>query len=208
MAKRTIKSQGATSNAPIILGSDDGSTLGAGDVAASSASGGDGLIIIDPATIGSVGSDNGSSGDNSGDAPKRRGRQPGSTNSKKSPSLDINGVEAILFSAHALLAGISKTPELVLDKDESKMLAKGISDVSRHYDVSTTQKTMDIANLVMVAGMIYGSRMIAIRARKSEERKNRPERSAAPIAAAPTADVNNVVIPGVGTVLANGQLVQ
>lgn len=72
---------------------------------------------------------------------------------------------------HGLLAGITKTPEFALDQNEAKELAQAVGNVSRHYDVSASAKTVDIANLIMVCGMVYGSRILAVRARKTNEKK-------------------------------------
>lgn len=157
-----------------------------------------GLTIIDPADIdGSAGdgnSDGRNTGDNAGEpVRKRRGRPAGSarTARAKKATLDINGVEGILLSAHTLLAAIAKTPELILDKDEAKQLAEGIANVSRHYDLETTQKGMDWGNLIMVVGMIYGTRIFAIRAKKASSKK--PD--------VPQTMASNVVdIPGVGKI--------
>lgn len=94
---------------------------------------------------------------------------------------------------------------MALDQNEAKELAKGIANVSRHYDVSTSQKTMDIANLVMVCGMVYGSRILAIRNRRKAERPERPVQEAEKKS---NSFDGSVIIPGVGTVRADGMLVQ
>jgi hypothetical protein len=151
---------------------DIGTTGGAGDIGNSLTDAG--FIVVDPAAIGdSGGSDNGDAGNSSGEPRKRRGRKPGTgaARSGKAPPLDINGVQALLFSAHNILAAITKTPEFSLSETESEELAKGIANVSRHYDVAASAKTVDIMNLAMVAGMIYGSRIMAMRNRKSAEKK-------------------------------------
>ncbi len=206
MARQVRKSGNTVSSPSIIIDGNDGADVST-SIVADDAGSTDGLIIIDPASVGSGGSDNGSSTDTTGEPVKRRGPKLGSTRStsKKGAALDINGVEAILFSAHTILAAISKTPEMALDQSEAKELAKGIANVSRHYDVSTTQKTMDIANLVMVAGMIYGSRIMAIRNRKKTERPARAANAPSPVAPQPE---HGITIPGVGTMMENGMLVQ
>lgn len=72
-----------------------------------------------------------------------------------------------------MLAAIARIPELAIDKDEANALATGISRVSSHYDMAATQKSLDWANLFMALGMVYGPRIIAISARKSDEKKAR-----------------------------------
>ena len=154
----------------------DGGTIGVDGIADSSADE-NGLIIIDPIEFGGdgAGSDIGSNGDTSGEPRKRRGRKPGSGSARsgKTQALDINGIEKILFSTHMLLAGLVKTPELALDANEASELAKAIGSVSRHYDVSASAKTVDIANLVMVCGMVYGTRLLAVRARTRKEKNDK-----------------------------------
>lgn len=81
---------------------------------------------------------------------------------EKKGALDVSGVEAILFSAHMMLAGITKNAELSLDKQESRMLAEAIDKVNRHYELTASAKAVDWANLVMVAAMIYGPRIAKI----------------------------------------------
>lgn len=91
-----------------------------------------------------------------------------------------------------MLAALTKTQELALDKEEANRLAEGISNVSRHYDIAATQKSMDWANLIMVCGMIYGTRIFAIR----ENRKAKKPVPASPTVAQP--EPGKIVIPGVG----------
>lgn len=135
-----------------------------------------GDLIIDPAAI-SAGESAGSGGDSSGSSTgepirKRRGRKPGSTNKNKNAPLDINGLEAILLSSHALLAGIV-APQLKIDSDEAHQLATGISNVARHYDIGATEKTLDWCNLFMALGVVYGQRIMAI----GMERRSKPKKA-------------------------------
>lgn len=67
---------------------------------------------------------------------------------------------------------------MALEKAESEELAKGIASVARHYDVSASAKSVDIANLIMIVGMIYGPRIFAYRTRKSAARKRKEAENA------------------------------
>lgn len=103
------------------------------------------------------------------------------------------------MSTHAMLAGLTKAHELALEPSEAKSLAQGIANVASHYDVQTSTKALDWTNLIMVCGMIYGTRIVAIR----ERRRNARPQNEAPRAAAPSRQPNNanvVEIPGVGMV--------
>jgi hypothetical protein len=66
-------------------------------------------------------------------------------------------------------AAALETPELKLDESEAKTLAQAIGNVAAYYPISIDPKTLVWANLIMVCGAIYGSRAIAIFARKKQE---------------------------------------
>lgn len=95
---------------------------------------------------------------------------------------------------HAMLAALTSIKEMELDKDEAKALSSAAANVARHYDVSASQKSLDWANLVMVAGSLYGSRIFAYRLRRSTERKTKAQAQPAPAAYVPV-----VTFPGDGT---------
>lgn len=80
----------------------------------------------------------------------------------------------ILLSAHNMLAGMTKIPELAMDKGESDALAKGIANVAKHYDVvAMSEKTAAWVNLGQIAAMVYGPRFYTAFSRRKE---NRPKR--------------------------------
>ncbi len=64
----------------------------------------------------------------------------------------------------------------MLDESEAKAFLKAAQNVARHYDVQTTQKTLDWIALIGSIGSIYGTRTFAIMARKSGERAASEER--------------------------------
>jgi hypothetical protein len=72
---------------------------------------------------------------------------------------------------HAGLAALSKCPELAIGEAESKQLAEAAGKVMRHYPIETTQKTLDWAGLGLLAGTIYGTRVVAIGMRRDKERR-------------------------------------
>lgn len=164
----------------------------------------DGTVIIDPASIG--GPDAGSGGDS--DPVKRgRGRPRGSGNggtrrssTTKGPQIDINGLEKILLSGHAMLAGIAKTPELELDAMEAKDLATAAAAVARHYDMTMTAKAMDWTNLIMTLGAVYGTRLMAVRMRRTMERGPRVASATVETPTPASAATRRVNVPGVGEI--------
>ena len=143
-----------------------------------------GYTVFEPAAASGNGNDvgNGSAGSQPGK--RKRGRPPGSrngnsgngngsanTSAKKKATVDISGLEKLLFSTHAMLAGLTKTPEFCIDQSEAKMLAEGAANVARHYNVIVNEKTQDWANLIMCLGAVYGTRFVAISTRKKSKAK-------------------------------------
>jgi hypothetical protein len=111
-----------------------------------------------------------------GDLPerKRRGRPPGSANKAKPVPANISGIEKTLYGIHQMLGAII-APELAIGEDDAKELASSIHAVNRHYNVRMfDEKTQDWLNLIMIAGAMYGGRIVAIRDRKRASRVARP----------------------------------
>lgn len=73
-----------------------------------------------------------------------------------------------------MLSGITQTPELALDISEAANLAQALDTVNKFYNVEVAEKTIAWTNLAMVAGMIYGTRLVAIRMRRQSERRAPP----------------------------------
>lgn len=69
-----------------------------------------------------------------------------------------------------VLANAVGIEELTLSPDESKELAKAVAEVQSHYDTVIDPKTMAWVQLAMVAGSVYGPRMIAFNIRKKREK--------------------------------------
>lgn len=167
------------SNVPgnITLGSDGqatgpiGSIGDAGDGAGGSDGGGFGdNIVIDPSTVGKSAAGN-VGGDTGPATGRKRGRPRGSgKTSAKAAALPVEGIAQALFGIHAMLASMSGTPEWAIDNEEAKLIANTSANVSRHYGAEMTQKAMDWTNLLAALGMVYGTRVFAIRTRKADER--------------------------------------
>lgn len=125
------------------------------------------------------------------DIGKRRGPRSGNSNKGSSARLEIEGVSTLLLSTHAMLAGLTRTTELQIDKAEADHLAKGIADVAAFYDTVISPKTLAWINLTQIAGIIYGPRMFLISARRQQERAAR--RAARP--AQPQQPMANGAVP-------------
>jgi len=63
-------------------------------------------------------------------------------------------------------AAMLKTPELVIDEKEAKMLCDAIQEVNAAYDLPMiSPKTMAMIDLTMALGAVYGPRVITIMAK-------------------------------------------
>lgn len=128
--------------------------------------------IIDPATL-TTGSDTGT-----GTGTRRRGRPRGSKNSGKDRGRDSQGkatknIEKMFFSGHMMMAAFLKTPEFIIDTEESKALSEAISTVAELYPIPLLdEKSQAWIALAMCAGGIYGPRVIAV---VNNKKKNRPQ---------------------------------
>lgn len=73
-----------------------------------------------------------------------------------------------------ILAGLAKSPELVLAEDEAKALGGALATVSAYYvDVKVSAQAAAWVNLAMILGAVYGTRIVAIRQRTASERPQR-----------------------------------
>jgi hypothetical protein len=127
---------------------------------------GNGTATVEPAAVAA----------SDGDFTERRrpGRPRGSTNKAKPVPANISGIEKTLYGIHQMLGAII-APELAIGEDDAKELASSIHAVNRHYNVRMfDEKTQDWLNLIMVAGAMYGGRIVAIRDRKRAARNTRP----------------------------------
>lgn len=181
------------------LGSDSNGgpdkSSGAGDGNQNAPSG-----FIDPeiarATGGSLASE---PGEPTGSAPiggtgtgRGRGRPKGSRNkpgpgpaeAKQESSLNVNGIEKILYSLHAMGASLFSIPELEITEDEARRISKAIAGVSDQYKVMIDPRRAAQIDLVRELGTIYGSRAIAFYLRKKAEQAKpinaAPQRAPAP----------------------------
>lgn len=169
----------------------------------------DGTIIVEPGTIGGTAPDSGNG--STGKRGRGRPRGTGSRTRKTSgPAIDISGLENILLSAHAMLAGITKVAELEMEAEEAHKLAEAGAKVARHYDMGMTSKAMDWTNLIFVIGELYGSRFVAFRIRRQMEREQRSTQQPQTVDVTPRAQpsapqarsnsTRTVNIPGVGEI--------
>lgn len=151
--------------------------------------GDDGSGVVDPVSLG--GGEDFERDDNGavirkldGTPRRKRGRRSGGSataaasgsRTRQKSAVSLTGVEAILLSAHAMLAAATKQPGLALEKDEAEQLAKAVAEVAKHYDTSVDPKHLAWFNLVAIVAMIYGPRIFML----SRGKSSTPETEAEP----------------------------
>ena len=111
---------------------------------------------------------------------KKRGRRAGNSSSTRSRtqadySASVDSLARMLGFVHLGIAAAAKTPELVLNDEESKALAGATAKVLEEFDIRPDPKVEAIVGLVTTAGAIYGPKYYFIRERKKNERREREE---------------------------------
>lgn len=79
---------------------------------------------------------------------------------------------------HAALASATNIPEIAINDDEGKHLARAIADVQQHYGAVLDPKTQAWVNLAIVAGSMYLPRVMIARARMQLAHAPQQERAA------------------------------
>lgn len=78
-----------------------------------------------------------------------------------------------LMVFHAMIAATTKTPELILDESEAKSLSESSLSMLALYDIKPDPKVEAAIIFAGHVGWIYGTRFVAIRARKSQAKEER-----------------------------------
>jgi len=105
--------------------------------------------------------------------PRKDGSTPAPASAKKAGDLKIDGTADILALAHELLAGLTNTPELRLDKAEYEELGDAIEGVLEHGGIKITPKQRAQLRLARVLSKIYVPTVTSIVVRKTAEAKRR-----------------------------------
>jgi hypothetical protein len=91
-----------------------------------------------------------------------------------------------------MLAALTKIEELAIEQDEAVTLGNAIATLAPFYNIEASAKVLAWGNMLSALGMVYGTRLIAIRARRATT-------PATPNAGGVGGD-NVIDIPGVGKV--------
>lgn len=114
---------------------------------------------------------------------KKRGRKSGSvdggtartssgskTSRKTDHTASVESLSRVLLVLHLGIAGVTKTPELALEQEESEALATATARVLEEFDIRPNPKAEAIIALGVTAGSIYGPRVYLIADRRKKER--------------------------------------
>lgn len=76
----------------------------------------------------------------------------------------------MLVGISTMLAMRMDAPEFAVPQDEMAYFLKTAQNVARHYNVETTQKTLDWIAMIGVGGQVFGTRAVAFAVRTRNER--------------------------------------
>lgn len=147
--------------------------------------GSDDIIRIDPGAIDTASAESGGStathragyGPNGRklrkDGTERAARQSGNASAGPTTkaALPVDALAGTIVGVHALLSATLKVPELALDPKEGAQLAAALANLQRFYPVHVTEKALAWGQVFTALGMIYGTRIAAVGARRSAEKK-------------------------------------
>lgn len=114
---------------------------------------------------------------------RKRGRKSGSGNrSKAQVYSDIEKSAEMLTRGlmifHSSLAVMTKTPELMLEEEEAKGLSESGLTLLSLYDIRPDPKIEAAIIFASQVGLVYGTRIVAIKNRKAKEAKAERENKA------------------------------
>lgn len=66
---------------------------------------------------------------------------------------------------------MTKTPEMELEEEEAKAVAESGLTLAAMYDITPDPKLQAAINFAIIMGTTYGTRIVAIRARKYQEKE-------------------------------------
>lgn len=118
---------------------------------------------------------------------RKRGRKSGGGSSgrrKASSHLDITGVQAVLMSVHAGLAGAMRNEIWAISEGEAQTLAGAIIELEKQYPSKIDPRALAWINLTGVCGAIYGTRFVAL---WMEAQARRKQEARPPVAGPPGA---------------------
>jgi hypothetical protein len=135
-------------------GSNAGGNASENSGVAGSNAGGNNGGIIDPATL-TTGSAN-----INPDTGKRKYTRRGNTAAPQAVQIDLGITDTLLYTCHMMLAQYTGIKEIALTGEECGQLAEKIRNLTGTLAVTSSPRTKAVVELCMVAGSIYGPRIV------------------------------------------------
>lgn len=82
-----------------------------------------------------------------------------------------------MLSIHGMGAMLLKTPELMIDESEAKLLAEAVNAVQQHYQIEASETAIIWANFAGAIVAVYGPRLVAVATKKKEPAKAKPQKA-------------------------------
>lgn len=142
-------------------------------------------------------------GANIGGDRRKRGRPRKSTaniasNSAPQTPNSLVDLTTILVNVHNVAAALLDIKELALDKSEAEVMSDATKEVLKYYPVGLDPKKVAIANMIIVFGGIYSTRIMAYRTRMQLE-ASKPQKVVTPIDKRASTPASNMVQPKNGS---------
>lgn len=181
-ARSGASTSGFDNVAPIgTIGPSDGATGGSGEPSAADSDSGPATAsgYTDPITAEQYAERD--SGEPGGSEPRAKRKYTRRQSAEPKTPLAVGTIEKTLFGVHMMLANITGAMELKLDEFEAKQIAENLVEISKYYPLlQASEKAQAWCNLIIVIGVIYGSRIVAIRNRMIAEPGTSPLRNVTP----------------------------
>lgn len=134
-----------------------------------------GVVEIDPAKLGEyINRDTAGDGDgnSSGGRTRKQRSDSGAKRTRRGKVQAAQDLAPIATMISTWASVLLKTPELMLDKDEAKTLSESYATFSEYHTVPiTTPKRVSEVNLIATVLLLAGTRLVAIRNRKKDEKR-------------------------------------
>lgn len=119
--------------------------------------------IVDPLNLPA---DSGGAGDHQ---PRRRGRPRGSVNKKEEAVSNLTAllkIERLLATGCFFLGNIASAPELYITEAEAAEVGEALKELSKHYPIGMSEKTIAWVNLSFAVGGVFGPKIVAVYKRR------------------------------------------
>ena len=83
----------------------------------------------------------------------------------------LKGVETLLSAIHLMVAKATGFDDLIIEPEESHMLAEAIANLADHYKIKLDGKSGAIMGVIYAAGAVYGPRAVTIGIKLRERNK-------------------------------------